>query len=93
MTAKKKTTRPRKAATKREAKPARQPLARDPRVPAPGKTIVREFKGKTYELKVTAEGYALGDVAFRTLTAAAKAVTKYKAILSTTVEIRGILTV
>ncbi len=70
----------RKTASKRKAKPARAARARDPRLPAVGKTITREFKGKTYTLKVTADGFQLGDVAFRTLTAAAKAVTKYAAV-------------
>jgi hypothetical protein len=62
------------AATKKPRAP------RDPQAPAVGTTIERTFKGETYRLKVTAEGYALGDVTFRTLTAAAKHVTKYPSI-------------
>lgn len=84
----KKSTTKRRTASKRKARearatkarPPRATKARDPRLPAVGKSITREFKGKTYELKVTADGFALGDVHFRTLTAAAKAVTKYPSV-------------
>ncbi len=73
----------RKTASKRKPKQPRAPRTtepRDPRLPAVGKTIKRTFKGKDYELRVTKDGFQLGDVAFRSLTAAAKAVTKYAAV-------------
>jgi hypothetical protein len=68
-----------KTAAPKATKPATK-KPRDPKAPAVGTTIERTFKGETYRLKVTAEGYALGDQVFRTLTAAAKAVTKYPSI-------------
>ena len=66
-----------KKTTKKPA-PAKKP--RDPKAPAVGTMLTRTFKGETYRLRVTADGYALGDVTFKTLTAAAKAVTKYPSI-------------
>jgi hypothetical protein len=73
-----KTTAKRAAAAKQ--RPAKPTKPRDPKAPAVGTKIARRFKGKDYELKVTAEGYALGDVTFKSLTAAARAVTSYAAV-------------
>lgn len=71
-------TQARKAAAKKRATKATKP--RDPKAPAVGTVLTRVFKRKSYEVKVTAEGYVLGDVTFRTLTGAAKAISGYASV-------------
>ena len=45
-----------------------------------GGTIERVFRGKTIKLTVTKDGFRIGKTTYRSLTAAAKAVTKYPSI-------------
>lgn len=70
---------PRARSTGSKAKNAAPKKAQAP-APKPGTTLTRTFKGKAYELKVTKDGFVLGDVTFHSLTAAAKAVTQYPSI-------------
>jgi hypothetical protein len=56
---------------------------RDPRVPAPGTTLVRVYKGKEHRLKVLADGFEYEGETFRSLTAAAKRATGYPSISGT----------
>ena len=77
--AKKKAT-PKRRTTASKAKAKAAPKKAPAAAPKPGTTLTRKFKNKVYELKVTADGYALGDMKFRTLTAAAKAVTSYPSV-------------
>ena len=63
---------PAKAATP----PSREPKPRDARLPAPGASLDREFKGKTYHLKFLDEGgVEVGGKVFGSLSAAARHVT------------------
>lgn len=62
-------------ATKKKAKKRAATAA-----PKAGAAIEREFKGKTYKLRVTDEGYAIGKKTFKSLTAAAKHVTGYPSV-------------
>jgi hypothetical protein len=91
MTTKKKTTttkaRAKKAARSTTAKKAaakrrtvKPTTPRDPKAPAPGTTLTRVFKKKTYELVATETGWRMGDVEFRSLTAAARAITGYASV-------------
>ena len=80
---KKKAPKRRSTTSKAKAKTAPKKVpakARDPRLPAVGGKILRRYKGKDYELKVTADGFALGDVKFKSLTAAARAISGYAAV-------------
>ncbi|MBE0564600.1 MAG: DUF2924 domain-containing protein [Krumholzibacteria bacterium] len=72
----KKTTR--KTAPKRSrAKATGQAAARDPRLPAVGTVLTREFKGKTVEVKVTEAGFEYEDQTFKSISAVARRITGY----------------
>jgi hypothetical protein len=83
MSTKKKSTRKRvakKPTTKRQAAKKAPAKKRAKATPAVGATIERVFKGTTYKVVVTADGFAIGKDTYRSLTAAAKAITKYPAV-------------
>ena len=48
---------------------------RDPRLPAPGSTIVREYRGQTLRLNVLDDGFELDGVHYGSLSEAARVVT------------------
>jgi len=77
-----KTAAPKRAAKHELVAPrtTRATTPRDPHIPAAGTTLTRTFKGETYALKVTEGGFVLGKENFRSLTAAAKHVTRYPSI-------------
>ncbi len=65
--------------------PAKKPSAtapseRDPRLPAPGTTIERVYKKKTYTVEVLDLGFRFDGREWRSLTAIAKEITKAPAI-------------
>ena len=68
----------------RSVKAKRQSTAgkgeRDPRLPAPGSVITREYKGKTLEVKVLDQGFEYEGTQFPSLTALALKITGAKAI-------------
>ena len=57
--------------------------AHDPRLPAPGTVLSREYKGATHEVTVTADGFTYRGRPYRSLTAVAKVVTGYPSISGT----------
>jgi hypothetical protein len=59
------------------------PRERDPRIPAPGTTLTRVYKGREHRLKVLADGFEYEGETFRSLTAAAKKATGYPSIAGT----------
>ena len=59
---------------------SRKQRARDPRLPAPGTTITRTFKGKELRLTVLDEGFRFEGTVYRSLTAAALRATGYPAV-------------
>lgn len=68
-------TRTKKVATK---EPDAQPTAtreRDPRIPAPGTVLEREYDGKTVRAKVLEQGFEFGGKTYRSLSAIAREVT------------------
>ncbi len=69
--------RPAKRSAKRNEAGASTPTAG---LPAPGTTLRRMFKGKEYKLRAVADGFRLGSTTYRSLTAAARAVTKYPSV-------------
>lgn len=72
----KKTTR--KTSPKRpRAKAAGKTGDRDPRLPAVGTVLTREFKGKTIEVRVTEEGFVYEDQTFKSISAVARRITGY----------------
>ena len=62
------------AKTEAPAKVAPPAQARDPRLPAPGTTLTREFKGKEIRVEVLDTGFAYDGQTWRSLSAIAKAV-------------------
>lgn len=66
----------RKPAPKR-SRGAGKSADRDPRMPAVGTTLSREFKGKTVEVKVTEAGFEYGDQTFKSISAVARRITGY----------------
>ena len=48
---------------------------RDPRLPAPGAAITRQYKGRTLQVVVLADGFEYEGRRFKTLSAVAKAIT------------------
>ena len=70
--------------TKKGAKPMpatpRATKARDPRLPAPGTTITRTFKGRELRLTVLDEGFRFEGEIYKSLTATALKATGYPAI-------------
>jgi hypothetical protein len=68
---------------KTAARTAARPTAtkdRDPRLPAPGATLVRTYKGKEYRVTVLDSGFRFDGKEWRSLTAIARSVTGYPAI-------------
>jgi hypothetical protein len=64
-----------------ETAPRTQPeRARDPRLPAAGTTLKREYLGKTYEVEVLERGFRFDGKEWRSLSGIAMAITKYPAI-------------
>lgn len=53
---------------------------RDPRLPAAGTTLTRNYKGKEYRVKVLADGFEHEGKPYRSLTALAREITGYPAI-------------
>ena len=53
---------------------------RDPRLPVPGATLARTYKGKEYRVTVLDAGFRFDGKDWRSLTAIARAVTGYPAI-------------
>ncbi|MCG3178600.1 MAG: hypothetical protein BIFFINMI_00928 [Phycisphaerae bacterium] len=54
---------------------AKVEAGRDPRLPAPGAALTRQYKGRTVQVVVLADGFEFEGQFFKTLTAVAKAVT------------------
>ncbi len=67
-------------AAKRSTKTAKPKGARDPRLPAPGSTLVREYKGRTIRVSVLEEGFRWERKEYRSLSALAAAITGAKSI-------------
>lgn len=66
-------------AMRKDAAP-RGTRTRDPRLPAPGTTITRRYKGRELRVEVLDAGFRFEGETFRSLTAAALRATGYKAI-------------
>ncbi|MEO2014520.1 MAG: DUF2924 domain-containing protein [Fuerstiella sp.] len=47
----------------------------DPRLPAPGISVIRKYKGRTLEVRVLRDGFEYDGEKFKTLSAVAKAIT------------------
>jgi hypothetical protein len=58
-------------------KKTRKQVDRDPRLPAIGQTLEREFKGKTVKVKVTADGFEHDGQTFKSISACARHITGY----------------
>ena len=56
-------------------RPARVVASADPRLPAPGKSIVRKYKGRELVVHVTADGFEYDGDYYESLSAVAKAIT------------------
>lgn len=74
---------PAAATTAKAPKAGRKSGLRDARLPAPGTTIEREYKGKRYKVEVLERGFRHDGKEWRSLTAIAKAVTGYASISGT----------
>ena len=72
----KKTT-PMASSIRPRAKTAGKQADRDPRLPAVGSVLTREFKGKTIEVKVTESGFEYEDQTFKSISAVARRITGY----------------
>jgi hypothetical protein len=66
-----------------QAEAKRRTGPRDPRLPAPGTVIEREYKGKTHKVTVNADDFTYQGRSFRSLSAIARAVTGYGACSGT----------
>jgi len=76
--AKKTTTRKAaKKATPAKTAPKRAAKERDPRLPAVGSTLTREFKGKEIKVKVLADGFEYGGEKFSSISAVARHIVGY----------------
>jgi hypothetical protein len=77
--AKKTTARKSTKATPARTTPKRvaKHVDRDPRLPAVGQTLEREFKGRTIKVKVTAEGFEYNGQTFASISACARHITGY----------------
>lgn len=69
-------TKTRKTAPKR-SRTAGKPTRRNPRLPAVGTVLTREFKGRTIEVKVSEDGFEYEDQTFRSISAVARRITGY----------------
>jgi hypothetical protein len=77
----KKTKKPAAAKRATEMKPRpKKEQARDPRLPAPGTTIERVYKGKTLKIEVLEHGFRFDGKDWRSSTALAKHITGAAAI-------------
>jgi hypothetical protein len=56
---------------------ARKKVDRDPRIPAIGQTLEREFKGKKIVVKVTAEGFLYEGKTYGSISGLARSITGY----------------
>ena len=72
----KKTT-PKTSPKRPRAKAAEKPASRDPRLPAVGTVLTRQFKGKEIEVLVTETGFEYEGQIFTSISACARAVTGY----------------
>jgi len=79
-----KASKPKKATTPRQKPVAKRTASakatarpRDPNAPAVGTTLVREFKGKTREVLVTATGFEYEGQSFKSISAVARHITGY----------------
>ncbi|MGD9548891.1 MAG: DUF2924 domain-containing protein [Candidatus Krumholzibacteriia bacterium] len=72
----KKTT-PKDSPKRPRAKTPGKPASRDPRLPAVGSVLTREFKGKTIEVKITEDGFVFEDQTFKSISAVARRITGY----------------
>lgn len=72
----KKTT-PKSSPKRPRAKSAGKQTGRDPRLPAVGSVLTREFKGRTIEVKVTEAGFEYEDQTFKSISAVARRITGY----------------
>jgi hypothetical protein len=76
---------PKRTAARASKKPAikaaprrvSQKTTRDPRLPAVGQTLEREFKGKTVKVKVAADGFEYDGQTFKSISACARHITGY----------------
>src|SRR5262245_56416127 len=69
-----------KPAPKDAATTTPSPFVDDPRLPKPGATITREYKGKTLSVKVVEGGFEFAGRQYRSLSALAREVTGAKSI-------------
>ncbi len=76
-TTKKKTTRKR-STSKRPAAKKTAAKDRDPRLPAVGDKLVREFKGRNIEVLVTEDGFEYEDQTFKSISAVARRIVGYQ---------------
>lgn len=58
-------------------KPSTKQTERDPRLPAVGTTLIREFKGQQIKVKVTADGFEYDGQTFKSISACARHITGY----------------
>jgi hypothetical protein len=63
-----------KATTPRRAS---KPTDRDPRLPAIGSVMKRQFKGKEISVKVTADGFEYDGTTFKSISACARHIVGY----------------
>ena len=66
-----------KAPAKAAPKPSTKQAERDPRLPAVGTTLTREFKGQQIKVKVTADGFEYDGQTFKSISACARHITGY----------------
>ncbi len=73
----KKATKPARKATARRAAPRAEKTARprDPRLPAPGSTLIRPYKGKDYEIEVLESGFRWNGEEYPSLSKLASVIT------------------
>lgn len=68
------------ATTAKASRPPRAAGPRDPRLPAPGTTVSREYHGRVYTVRFLEAGVEVDGTAFKSLSAAARHVTGAKSI-------------
>lgn len=62
---------------KATSRPTTKQAQRDPRLPAVGTTLTREFKGQQIKVKVTADGFEYDGQTFKSISACARHITGY----------------